>query len=129
MLHVKSCLVPVFPSPQPDSDIVSNNAILSFKKIELAIGALDFISDQEFLEAVFHYTRALPMDDVWQDERWKQKMEYMQVRAAGSLTSRQQKLSMGQAVSMGVGLALHTWSESTVVQSLMDCCRSTHTLT
>lgn len=54
--------------------------ILSFKKVDIDVGPLDFMTDQHFLEAVYVYVQTLPVAEVWQDARWRDEMEQMQVR-------------------------------------------------
>ena len=72
------------PKPTPNTIDISSAqtagaTIVSFKKLELDMGALDFITDQKFLEAVYMYVMGLPMADVWQDDRWQADMQRMQV--------------------------------------------------
>lgn len=37
------------------------------------------MTDQQFLEQVYVYLQTLPTADIWQDDKWMQDMEKMQV--------------------------------------------------
>lgn len=58
---------------------VSSSTILSFRKLVVDVGPVDFVTDQRFLEAVYIFVQGLPMADVWQDAVWQEEMEMMQV--------------------------------------------------
>ncbi len=58
-------------------DDAETQTIVSFKKLEIDLGPLDFISDQQFLEAVYMFVQTLPLRDLWQDERWNSDRDVM----------------------------------------------------
>lgn len=64
--------------PKNSTGAVSGATIVSFKKLVVAIGPLDFVSDQHFLEAVYMFIQSLPMADVHQDAKWQEDMERSQ---------------------------------------------------
>ncbi len=102
----------------------STATIISFKKLEIDLGALDFITDQKFLEAVYTFVATLPMPDVWQDAGWQADMQRMQV-GVGVGVCGGGCLSVLGCVCRGEGLFSCGWGTiacECAVYSCLDMC-------
>lgn len=61
-----------------EAKAVSKAAIVSFRKVEVEFGPMDFETDQAFLEAVYVFVHTLPLADLWQTAEWRSRIEYLQ---------------------------------------------------
>eukprot|EP00775_Hariotina_reticulata_P006353 gene6353-6586_t len=93
---------------------VSKAAIVSFKKVELLVGAMDVKTDQlgftsmrfglvaelqAFLEAVYSFVQGMPMADLWQDQTWQEHVALLQGNAAADAAAGGAAAALGSAPS------------------------------